>query len=409
MKTTTRETKRDKWVSVSLIAGALLAGLAALAAQRHGDAASKTITTPPAPPIAKRIDTPTIAPPPANPPATAQARPRVEIVFALDTTGSMSGLIEGAKRKIWSIASFVARGQPTPDLRVGLVAYRDIGDEYVTRTYDLDGDLDRVYRRLLQFRADGGGDAPEHVARALTEAVHKMSWTKGDGQVARLIYLVGDAPPHLDYHDGYDYTKASRDAAQLGIQIHAIRCGNDPETATYWRRIASLGHGEFLTIGQDGGMHDRHTPYDEELAKLHDELDGTVVPYGAGAEEKRGALARAAAAPAPVKAARAEYMAAKKDVGGEDFVDLVAAGKVDVDKVPAAELPASIAAAPPAERKAKVAAAASARTHILGRISKLSDDRAAYLRAQPADKESGFDAEVENTVRKAGASIGAKF
>jgi Mg-chelatase subunit ChlD len=409
MKTTTRETRRDKWVSVSLIAGALLAGLAALAAQRHGDAAAAA--KPPAPPpIAKRIDTPTIASPPANPPTTVQAaRPRVELVFALDTTGSMSGLIEGAKRKIWSIASFVARGQPTPDLRVGLVAYRDIGDEYVTRVYDLDDDLDRVYRRLLQFRADGGGDTPEHVARALSEAVHKMSWTKGDGQVARLIYLVGDAPPHVDYHDGYDYAKASRDAAQLGIHVHAIRCGNDPDTATYWHRIASLGHGEFLTIGQDGGMHDRHTPYDDELAKLHDELDDTVVPYGAGADEKRHALERAAAAPAPVKAARAEYFAAKKEVGGEDFVDLVANGKVDIDKVPAAELPASIAAAPPAERKAKVAEAARARTHILGRISKLSDDRAAYLRAQPADKDSGFDAEVENTVRKAGASIGAKF
>jgi hypothetical protein len=204
-KTTTRETRRDKWVSVSLIVGALLAGMAALAAQRHGAAA---IAVPPAPPVANHVAPP--APPPVAPPAQiAQApRPRVELVFALDTTGSMSGLIEGAKRKIWSIASFVARGQPTPDLRVGLVAYRDVGDEYVTRVYDLDDDLDRVYRRLLSFRADGGGDGPEHVARALTEGVHKMSWSKDDGQVVRLLYLVGDAPPHLDYHDGYDYAKA---------------------------------------------------------------------------------------------------------------------------------------------------------------------------------------------------------
>ena len=75
--------------------------------------------------------------PPATPPApVAKAptqRPQVELVFALDTTGSMSGLIEGAKQKIWSMASFVAQGQPTPDLRVGLVAYRDIGDAYVTK------------------------------------------------------------------------------------------------------------------------------------------------------------------------------------------------------------------------------------------------------------------------------------
>jgi Mg-chelatase subunit ChlD len=61
----------------------------------------------------------------AQQPGIATQRPRVELVFALDTTSSMSGLIEGAKRKIWSLASFVAQGQPTPDLRVGLVAYRE--------------------------------------------------------------------------------------------------------------------------------------------------------------------------------------------------------------------------------------------------------------------------------------------
>ena len=49
-----------------------------------------------------------------------QVAPRVELVFALDTTGSMSGLIDGAKRKIWSIAQFIAQGQPKPDVRIGL-------------------------------------------------------------------------------------------------------------------------------------------------------------------------------------------------------------------------------------------------------------------------------------------------
>ncbi|HEX4404123.1 MAG TPA: VWA domain-containing protein, partial [Polyangia bacterium] len=148
---TTKETGRDKWVSASLIVGAVLAGMAAVAAQRHEvtavAAATPVVTAPPAP----------IAP---VKPATPAARPKVDLVFALDTTGSMSGLIEGAKMKIWSIASFVARAQPTPDVRVGLVAYRDVGDAYVTRVYDLDADLDRVYRRLLSFNADGGGDTP---------------------------------------------------------------------------------------------------------------------------------------------------------------------------------------------------------------------------------------------------------
>jgi hypothetical protein len=402
----TRDTKRDKWVSVSLIVGAVLAGVAALAAQRRGTAAGPTGAPPPA---AKPFHPPSPPSPPTPPPAPAQAaRPRVDMVFALDTTGSMSGLIEGAKRKIWSIASFIARAQPTPDLRVGLVAYRDVGDAYVTRVYDLDGDLDRVYRRLLAFRADGGGDGPEHVARALHEAVHKMSWSADAQTAIRIVYLVGDAPPHLDYKDGYDYTKASRAAAQAGIHVHAIRCGTDPETATYWRRIASLGHGEFLTIDQDGGMRDRRTPYDEELARLHDELSETVIPFGHGAAETRAALEAAAPAAPSVKAARAGYMAAKKEIS-DDLIAGMTAGTVDLARVPAADLPRSLAALPEPERKEKIAQKAKARRELLDRVSKLSDERDSFLRSQPAAAVSGFDGEVQKTLRKAGASAGLTF
>ena len=66
-------------------------------------------------------------------PGPAPARPRIEVCFVLDTTGSMRRLIEGAKQKIWSIANEMISAKPTPELRLGLIAYRDRGDEYVTR------------------------------------------------------------------------------------------------------------------------------------------------------------------------------------------------------------------------------------------------------------------------------------
>jgi Mg-chelatase subunit ChlD len=408
---TTRETKREKWVSASLIVGALFAGLAAMAATRHGTPAVPTAPAPRGAP-APRAPTPPPPPPEAQgaKPEAPVARPRVDLVFALDTTGSMSGLIEGAKAKIWSIASFVARAQPTPDVRVGLVAYRDVGDAYVTRVFDLDDDLDRVYRRLLSFRADGGGDGPEHVARALHEAVHDMSWSPRANNDVRLIYLVGDAPPHLDYQDGYDYVKASRAAATKSIQIHAIRCGSDEETATIWRRIASLGHGEFLTINQDGGMHERRTPYDVELARLHDKLSDTVVAYGgAKGASTRAALEAADDAPVSVKAARAGFLSAKKEKMDSDLVGGVASGRVDLAKVPAAELPAGMAALPLEERRAKLATDAKDRGALLDRISKLASERDKFLKSEPAAKATGFDGEVEKTVRKAGAAAGLAF
>src|SRR5688572_21458009 len=69
-------------------------------------------------------------------------RPVVEVVFVLDTTGSMSGLIEGAKAKIWQIAGHIVSGQPAPEVRIGLVAYRDVDDDYVTKVVPLTDDLD---------------------------------------------------------------------------------------------------------------------------------------------------------------------------------------------------------------------------------------------------------------------------
>ena len=123
--------------------------------------------------------------------------PKVDVVFVLDTTGSMGGLIQTAKDKIWSIATTMASAQPTPEIRIGLVAYRDRGDQYVTRVVDLSDDLDSVYATLMDFQAAGGGDTPESVNQALFDAVHNISWSQ-DSQAYQVVFLVGDAPPHMD-------------------------------------------------------------------------------------------------------------------------------------------------------------------------------------------------------------------
>src|SRR6187402_1535418 len=90
--------------------------------------------------------------------SAASAKPTVEVAFVLDTTGSMGGLIEGAKRKIWSIATAIVDSNPDADIRMGLVAYRDLGDDYVTRKVELTRDIQDLYASLLDLKARGGGD-----------------------------------------------------------------------------------------------------------------------------------------------------------------------------------------------------------------------------------------------------------
>src|SRR5258708_30424580 len=87
----------------------------------------------------------------AAPVERKDSKPQVEVVFCLDTTGSMGGLIEGAKQKIWSIVNQIASGRPAPDIKVGLVAFRDKGDVYITKVFDLTTDLDEVHKNLKGF------------------------------------------------------------------------------------------------------------------------------------------------------------------------------------------------------------------------------------------------------------------
>ena len=90
----------------------------------------------------------------------------------------MGGLIDAAKQKIWAISNQIAGGKPTPRLKIGLVAYRDRGDAYVTKVFDLTDDLDAIHGHLMSFRAEGGGDFPESVNQALNDAVTKIKWSK---------------------------------------------------------------------------------------------------------------------------------------------------------------------------------------------------------------------------------------
>src|SRR5438128_10709238 len=125
----------------------------------------------------------------------------------------MSALIAAAKKKIWAISNQIASGQPSPLVKIGLVAYRDRGDEYITKVIDLTDDLDAIHTQLMSFQAAGGGDFPESVNQALHESVTKLTWSN-DKKTLRMIFLVGDAPPHMDYPDDVQYPETCKLAVQ---------------------------------------------------------------------------------------------------------------------------------------------------------------------------------------------------
>lgn len=349
---------------------------------------------------------------PAAKPAEAAApvavtdKPQIEVCFVLDTTGSMSGLIEGAKKKIWSIANTMVTAKPTPNIRFALVAYRDRKDDYVVKSHPLTDDLDAVYAKLREFSAGGGGDTPEAVNEGLEEAVRRVRWST-DSKTLRLIFLVGDAPPHMDYPDDVKYPVLCEEALKKGIIINTVQCGADRETRQVWQEIARRSEGEYSAIAQEGGMKDIATPFDERLSELNREIGKTIVPYG-GAAARSTVVAKqraAEAAPAPAASDRLAYNAAtgKSVQGGGDLLDALKGGDLKREEIKADLLPEEWRRLDPKDRDAKIEAGQRRRGELQQEIVDLSRRRAEFLREEEkkqaaAGKGDGFDAKVRSAV-----------
>ncbi len=346
----------------------------------------------------------------------AGERTPVEVVFVLDTTGSMGGLIAGAKEKIWSIASDITRQNEGASIKMGLVAYRDRGDDYITKVYDLTADLDDAYSKLRTFQAGGGGDAPESVNQALHEAVTKLSWSR-DGKTLRLIFLVGDCPPHMDYQDDVKYSASCELAMANGIFINTVQCGNDTSTTPIWREISRLAEGSYAAIEQDGGMQVIETPYDADIAKISRDLDGTVIAYGSAREQKE-VMEKMAVARSSSYYVQAERQAVNSSMGGRvvqgenDLVQEMADGNVKLKDVKEEALPAELKAMTDSEREAFIAKKTAEREQLNKQLADLSKKRSDYIAEETAKSaksaKKSFDAKVSETITAQLAKINAK-
>ena len=325
---------------------------------------------------------------------------RIEVAFVLDTTGSMSGLIDNARRKIWSIANTISRANPNADIRMGLVAYRDFGDDYVVRTFQMTPDLQEVNALLWRFRASGGGDGPEAVNEALDAGVSEIEWS-GSGKTRRLLFLVGDAPPHMDYQ-GPQYPEILKEARQRDITVNTVQAGDWSETRQYWQTIARMGGGSFIAIAQDGGLTTHYdSPWDDEILELQRRIDQTVIPYGNRAQQRflQDRMATKSYAKDHGAVAESSYLIGKgKVVTAEgDLVDDLEAGRVDLRAIPKDQLPEAVAGLSEDEQSAFVEQKQAERRTLSVQMKELVAKRDAYVaeaRKSEASAAPAFDTEV---------------
>jgi Mg-chelatase subunit ChlD len=314
-------------------------------------------------------------------------RPEVEVVFCLDTTGSMGGLINAAKQKIWAISNQIAAGTPTPRVKIGLVAFRDRGDAYITKVFDLTDDLDAIHGHLMGFQAQGGGDFPESVNQALHEAVTKITWSK-DKKTLKMVFLVGDAPPHMDYADDVKYTDTCKLAVTNDIIINTVQCGAHPETKKYWLDICRLAEGSYVQIDAKGGpIVAIATPYDADLAKINAEISRTTLVFGSREAQLSGeSKAKSNAALAPAAAAdRAAFYARKGGGTSYDLLTNVQNGAVKLESLKKDELPPEMQKMTLEEQRAFLKNLEAQRKELSQKALELDKKRGTFLAKKQAE------------------------
>ena len=180
-------------------------------------------------------------------PAVAmQGSSRLDLVFLIDSTGSMGDEIAKLQASLQSIVAQVSQLPSQPDLCLGLVTYRDKGDAYLLRSYDTTNDVPAFQEVLNAMRANGGGDTPEAMNEAFHDVVENMSW-RGEN-TTRLVILLADAPPHLDY-GGPQYDKDVIAALGMGVKVFSVGASGLDEQGEYiQRQIAQYTGGKFVFL-----------------------------------------------------------------------------------------------------------------------------------------------------------------
>jgi hypothetical protein len=347
--------------------------------------------------------------------APASSRP-VDLAICLDTSGSMNGLIDSAKQRIWTIVNDLALAKPTPRLRVALLTFGNDGHSpesgWVMIDVPFTDDLDLVSQKLFALTTNGG---TELVGRVVDAATRQLDWTKAPGTLKVLVVAGNES---ADQDNEVPFRDACRRAIGADVVINAIYCGNPAdEIAPAWREVASLADGQFAAIDQAAGTVAILSPFDAELSALGAKLNETYVPMGtAGAEGQMNQIEQdknAVSANSAVAAGRAQSKATELYRCSWDMVDACRDGQVKIEDVKEADLPPALKKMTLEERKKQIALLQAKRTAVQKSIALLAAKRDAFvageLKKVSEDAGRAFDDVVRQAIRTQAEAKGFTF
>jgi len=348
--------------------------------------------------------------------AVAEATRAVDLAICLDTSGSMSGLINAARQKLWAIVNDLALAQPTPTLRVALLTFgtpsygADTG--FVKLRTTLTEDLDRVSQELFALTTEGGD---EYVGRVVQAALTDLPWSASKDSL-KIIIVAGNES--ADQDRVVDFRDACKRAITNDIVVNSIYCGGaTDEEAPLWREVALLADGRFANIDQDNGLVVIETPFDEQLTALSGSVNQTYLPFGkegeSGASNQVVQDENASSLNTAAAASRAQTKGSQLYFCSWDLVDALKQKQVDLETIPDEDLPERLRGLSLVEKRQAVEAAEAKRAELQRQISEVSEQRQQYIqeqmKKQATSETAAFDHAIRGAIREQAKSKGFDF
>lgn len=337
---------------------------------------------------------------------TEEERPLIQLAILLDTSGSMSGLIEQAKSELWRIVNEFAiarREGKRPDVRVALYEYGNDAlsaeQGFIRQISPLTDDLDRISEELFALTTNGG---QEYCGAVIQAAARDLVWS-GSPETLKTIFIAGNEP----FTQGdVDYRGACREAIEKGVTVNTIFCGPSGQGVTgMWKDGALLSDGSYLSINHNQQVAHIPAPQDEEIARLGIELNKTYVPYGAlGRVQSERQAAQDTNAEKVGVGSSVQRAACKASHlyrnSSWDLVDAVREKKVEIAELKEEDLPEVLRGKTVEEQRAYLDRVAAERKHIQEKIQALDAERKKHVAEERKKLAKSADETLDSAIIK---------
>lgn len=349
----------------------------------------------------------------------AQTPRKIQVAILFDTSGSMDGLIDQAKSRIWNIVNEISTLQYeglSPTMEFALYRYGNDGlsseSNYIERLLDLTSNMDLISQKLFALTTNGGS---EFCGAVIGKSLSDLNWSASPTDL-KMIYIAGNEP----FNQGpVDFKAECKKAKSKGIFINTIHCGTHEQgIKDLWKEGAECSGGDFFNINSDEKVVHIDTPYDKDIQSYNDSLNTTYYGYGSlgmAGKMSQGMEDGNAQHSAPAAATERAIVKSKSSVYSNsswDLLDATKNDKVKIEDLKEEELPEEFKGKTEQQKKILLEEKQKERELYQAKIGQLAIERETFIvqeiekRISEGEKVDDFGTSVNKSIMEKAVNIG---